>query len=179
MWISLIIAFLILVVIIIGARIGFFYYLKPRHEMNWYVNTLQTLGYKVVAIPFQPFKIPLASIHQFNQKEYKDAFYEEKNSWPSHDIVVTNTNNMVTLILLSPRMLMSFFSPEKNHIFVKKTSNKIGFNILFKDSLILNESKHWKQKRKTFTSIMNHDFIKRKTPEIIKIASSFIDKILS
>ena len=76
-------------------------------------------------------------------------------------------------------MLMSFFSPDKQHLFGKKTSNKIGFNILFKDSLILNESQHWKQKRKTFTSIMNYDFIKRKTPEMVNISSTFIDKIVA
>ena len=62
--------------LVIGGRVGFVYYLKPRHEMNWYVNILQTLGYKVIALPFQPFKIPLASIHQSNEKEFKDAFYE-------------------------------------------------------------------------------------------------------
>ena len=141
MWIQLIITILILAVIVGGARVAFFYYLKPRHAMNWYVNILQTLGYKVVALPFQPFKAPLDSIHRFSQKQYKDAFYQEKNSWTSHDIVVTNTYDMVTLVLLSPRMLQSFFSPERTRFFVKKTQNKVGLNMLCKGSLILNESK--------------------------------------
>ena len=74
-------------------------------------------------------------------------------------------------------MLQAFFSPDKQHLFNKNTPNKIGFNILFKDSLILNEHEHWKEKRKIFTSVMNFDFIKQKIPDIVKTAQKHIDRI--
>lgn len=34
-------------------------------------------------------------------------------------------------------------------------SNKVGFNLLLKDSLILNDNEYWKKKRKIFTEILN------------------------
>ena len=65
MWLGIVIALLIIALVVAGGRIFFFYYLRPRHELNWYVDILQTLGYKVIALPFQPFKIPLSSIHTY------------------------------------------------------------------------------------------------------------------
>ena len=106
--------------------------------MGWYVNILEGLGYRVVALPFKAFNIPLSEIHKSHEKSFNDAFYEEKNAWPSKDIVVTNTGNIVTLILLNPRFLKSFFSPDRQPHFSKATQNKIGFSLLFKNSLILN-----------------------------------------
>jgi hypothetical protein len=54
---------------------GWRQWLKPTLTMKWYKHTLEVLGYKVVALPFQPFKIPMASIHKHHEQDSKDAFW--------------------------------------------------------------------------------------------------------
>jgi hypothetical protein len=80
--------------------------------------------------------------------------------------VLTNTGNIITLILLNPRLMHRFFSPEKQSLLRKPINNKIGFSLLLSHSLILNEDQYWKDKRKLFADILNFDFVKSKTGEI-------------
>jgi hypothetical protein len=161
---------LILITTIVLAATGYFYYshwINPKRIINWYTSTLEALDYKVIVLPYRPFKISLADIRKYNQKEFGDACYDEKHSWPNYDIVITNTGNIITLILLKPRLLKSFFAPDKQPIFRKSLSNKVGFNLILKDSLILNSKEHWKRKRKIFTDILNFDFIRSKIPKMV------------
>jgi hypothetical protein len=65
----IVIACVLLVVLIaaaFAAKMAYTHWGRPVMLMKWYQNTLETLGYKVITIPFQPFKIPLASIHAFS-----------------------------------------------------------------------------------------------------------------
>lgn len=107
----------VLIIIIVSTCLlagGYFYYrhwFKPNRIIQWYMSTFQGLGYNVITLPYQPFKITLADIRKYSQKEHGDACYEEKHSWPSHDIVITNTASIVTLIFLKPRLIKSLFSP--------------------------------------------------------------------
>lgn len=173
----------VLVIIIISACLiaaGYFYYrhwVKPNRIIRWYTSIFEGLGYNVITLPYHPFKITLADIRKYNQKEHGDACYEEKHSWPNHDIVITNTGSIVTLIFLKPRLIKSLFSPEKQHVLTKSRLNKAGFTMTLRNSLILNENEYWKKKRKIFTDILNFEFIKSKVPKMIQIAQRISDKM--
>lgn len=162
------------------AGAAYFYYknyFRPRRIIRWYESTFESLGYKVITLPYHPSRITLADIRKYSQKEHGDACYEEKHTWPHHDIVITNTGNIVTLIFLKPRLIKSLFSPEKQHALSKSMLNKAGFNMTLRNSLILNEGDYWKRKRKIFTDILNFDFIKSKVPKMIQIAQKKVEKM--
>ena len=64
--IFILVILLIVVFVIAISRFVFREWIRPNFIMKWYKSTLESLGYSVVYIPYQPFKIPLANIHQYN-----------------------------------------------------------------------------------------------------------------
>ena len=174
---TLLLAAILFGVILAAARLLFRYWLQPSRLIRWYKATLEGLGYKVIALPYHPFKEPLPAIHRHSQQEHKDAFHEEKHSWPGQDIVLTNTGSIVTIILLKPRLLQSFYSEDKQPLFLKASHRRRDFNLLLKDSQLAKEDDNWKRKRKLFRDILNLDFIKSKVPELIKIAARNIQQL--
>lgn len=61
----------------------YFYYsfvFKPKKLYDFYVNTLESLGYKVKKLPFKPFKVPFVERYLESFQKHKDAFYFDKNS---------------------------------------------------------------------------------------------------
>ena len=66
---------LLLTALLAASRFLFKNWVQPSKLMKWYRHTLEGLGYKVVALPFQPFKIPLTSIHKYHEHTHQDAFY--------------------------------------------------------------------------------------------------------
>lgn len=140
----------VLLLVIVGGLLYLVnkYYWKPKRLIKWYQTTLEVMGYNVLVFPYQPFKIMLLENQKYNEKEYNDAFYDEKHNWKKYDVIISNTSYMITLIFINPRLLKYLFAPEKNYIFHKSHLNKYGFKLALGNTMILNEGWSWKRKRK-------------------------------
>jgi hypothetical protein len=44
------------------------YHVKPKRLMRWYRETLEVMGYNVIAFPYEAHKIMLLENQRFNEK---------------------------------------------------------------------------------------------------------------
>lgn len=69
------------------------------------------MGYNVLVFPYEPHKIMLVENQKYNQKEYNDAYHDEKYNWKNYDIILSNTSYMITLIFINPKLIKHMFTP--------------------------------------------------------------------
>lgn len=55
----MIIVIIVMMVLAMALHFWFKYFVKPKRLMKWYKETLETMGYRVLCFPYEPFKIML------------------------------------------------------------------------------------------------------------------------
>jgi hypothetical protein len=73
MWLFFAISLLLLAMVLILKC-----YVQPKRQYNKYLEIFKGLGYKVHAVPFKPFDVPLINIEKESLRLYNDSCYVTK-----------------------------------------------------------------------------------------------------
>lgn len=65
MWSSILIV-VVTIALLGSAYFYFVHWIRPKKIISWYMSTLEGLGYRVMALPYNPFKITLSEIRKYN-----------------------------------------------------------------------------------------------------------------
>lgn len=129
----------ILILLIVSLAYSYYFYkIKPGRTIKWYRDTFEALGYNILVFPYHPFRIMHLENQRHNEKEYGDAYHDEKHVWKHYDLVISNVSNKVTIFLINPRLLKHFFANGKEKNFIRSHVNKYGFKMVLGNSLVLN-----------------------------------------
>lgn len=93
--------------------LSYFYYTfvyKPKKLYDFYSQTLEKLGYKVLKFPFKPFNVPYKLRYKESFEKHGDSFYYDKHINEKYDIVLHNIMDQITIDLVNPDMIKEFLS---------------------------------------------------------------------
>lgn len=156
------IEYLILVSLVVLASLIYQKVLLPRRIQAWYKKTLEDLGYKVLNIPFKPFRDPFKDRAIECTQAKSDTFWEEKHLYPNFDVVVTNVSDVVCLILINPDLISELLTPDKVVLHHKMKYFIRGSLTLINGGVAFAEDEKWKKTRKSL-SVITFEFLKNKT----------------
>lgn len=74
------IEYLLLFGVTIFCYLYYSFVFKPKQLYNFYVNTLESLGYRVNKLPFKPFRVPFVERYMESFQKHKDSFYFDKHT---------------------------------------------------------------------------------------------------
>lgn len=103
------IEYIFTVAIILISLFGYKLLIKPKKLYDRYVRDITALGYKVHALPFTPFRLPLLQVLAQGTRE-GDAFKFWKTVCPNVDVVVASSIHQITLDISNPDFIKDFYS---------------------------------------------------------------------
>ena len=164
--------YIFLFIALVSLWIVLSFYIVPKRKHTHYINTLTKLGYKVKAIPFQPFAFSSISVFGQGIQRDHDPMGLYKREFVGYDVIVENIVRDICLTVLKPDLMKEVFTPDKLAIYHKDQRMIRATRAIFGKGMAFSENDIWKRKRKIISQVFSHQLLVDNIPNIAKICES-------
>ena len=151
-------------------------YWAPKRLYNHYFKLLTAKGYKVYAMPYNPFGAPAMQRILDDVKRFKDVHHSFRHILPGYEVVLTNISNHIELDIINPQLAQSMTNLDalatvhKDHQFLGLMMQQSPARLLYL------EGQPWKQRRRTVASVFNFQFMTSHLPQIVALCRDALDR---